>query len=126
MRPRRSQPFHRSLLSRTSPSRPTHLCFSQLLIWYRACGEALLCLGLPALSGEAPATYLARAQEALSGSPELTGLGKAVCISRYSAHRIARTQVQKAEETYGALLRRMKLTQRIRLYARRIVYGIHL
>lgn len=98
----------------------------QLLIWYRACGEALLCLGLPALPGEAPATYLARAQEALSGIPELTGLGRAVCISRYSAHRIARTQVQKAEETYGALLRRMKLTQRIWLYARRIVYGVHL
>lgn len=98
----------------------------QLLIWYRVCEEALLCLGLPALSDEGPASYLARAEEALGGSPVLSGLGKAVCIARYSAHKIARTQVQKAEKTYHALLKRMKPTQLVRLYARRIFRGVHL
>lgn len=95
----------------------------QLLIWYSVCSEALLCLGLPVLPDEAPATYLDRAQNALGGTPVLSGLGQAVCISRYSAHRVARTQVQKAEKTYHALLRRMKPMQLIRLYARRILRG---
>lgn len=98
----------------------------QLLIWYRACAEALLCLGIPAFKDEGPASYLMRAEEALGGSPMLSGLGKAVCIARYSAHKIARSQVQKAEKTYTALLRRLKLHQRIRLYARRLMRGIHL
>ena len=98
----------------------------QLLIWYRVCEEALLCLGIPALQDEGPASYLARAEHMLDGNPALSGLGKAVCIARYSAHKIARTQVDKAEKTYQALLRRMKPLQRIRLYARRIVRGVHL
>ena len=98
----------------------------QLLIWYHVCSEALLCLGIPALPDEGPASYLDRAQEALGGTPTLTGLGKAICISRYSAHKVARTQVQKAGKTYRALLRRMKPTQLIKLYARRILRGTHL
>jgi len=113
----------------TSPSRIAgrmRKANDQLLLWYRVCGEALLCLGLPALADEGPASYLARAEEALGGSPVLSGLGKAVCIARYSAHKIARTQVQKAEKTYCALLKRMKPAQRVRLYARRIVRGVHL
>ena len=98
----------------------------QLLVWYRACEEALLCLGLPVLAEEGPASFLARAEETLGGSPVLSGLGKAVCIARYSPHRIARTQVQKAEKTYRALLRRMKPMQLLRMYARRTVRGIRL
>ena len=98
----------------------------QLLVWYRACEEELLCLGLPVLAEEGPASFLARAEETLGGSPVLSGLGKAVCIARYSPHKIARTQVQKAEKTYRALLRRMKPMQLLRMYARRTVRGIRL
>lgn len=98
----------------------------QLLVWYRACEEALLCLGIPALSGEGPASHLARAGEILGGKPDLSGLGKAICIARYSAHKVARIQVQKAEKTYLALLKRATPLQKTKLYVRRLVRGVHL
>lgn len=98
----------------------------KLLIWYRACSEALLCLGIPALTGEGPASYLERAQAALGGSPVLYEIGKAVCIARYSAHKTSRTQVAKAEKTYRALLHHMKPLQLLRLYARRVLHGTKL
>lgn len=98
----------------------------QLLVWYRVCEEALLCLGIPALADEGPASYLERAQEALGGKVTLSGLGKAVCIARYSAHKIARTQVAKAEKTYYLLLKQMKPLQYVRFYLRRILRGVKL
>ena len=98
----------------------------QLLVWYRVCEEALICLGIPSLPDEGPASFLARAQDTLGDAPALAGLGKAICISRYSAHKIARTQVQKAEKTYRALLKRMKPAQQLKLYVRRMLRGIRL
>lgn len=94
-----------------------------LLIWYCAIQEALLCLNVPVQSGEAPASYLWRAQEALGGKPTLTHLGKAVCIARYSRHRLTRAQVERAQKTYAALLSRMTLAQKLRMYARRLRLG---
>ena len=93
------------------------------LVWYSACCEALLCMGLPALSDEGPASYLDRAQQALGGSPSLAGLGKAVCVARYSPHKTSRTQALKLQKVYRALFARMTLRQKLRLYLRRIVRG---
>lgn len=98
----------------------------QLLIWYRATEEALRQLGLSPLAGEAPATFLLRAQEALSGKPPLIPLGKAVCLARYSSHRVKPAACEKAEKTYRALLDKLSPAMRLRLYARRLVRGIKL
>lgn len=95
-----------------------------LMIWYRACAQALACMGLDAAPGEAPASFLWRAHEALHGKPSLTGLGKAVCIASYSAHRLKKTQSEQARKTYEALLTRMTLTQKIKLYGIRLLKGV--
>ena len=111
-----SAPAHQAArLSRTN---------DQLLVWYAACVQALTALGIAPHCGEAPASYMERAQTALGDNPPLSGLGKALCISRYSAHNLARVQVGKAQSTYRALLRRMTLGQRIRMYAGRLVHGL--
>ena len=111
-----STPAHRAAkLSRSN---------DQLLVWYTACVQALTAMGIAPHFGEAPASFMERAQTALGGKPPLSGLGKALCISRYSAHTLARMQVGKAQSTYCALLRRMTLRQRVRMYARRLVHGL--
>ena len=98
-----------------------------LFIWYRAIEEALLCMGIAAMPGEAPATFLLRAQTQLSDAVKLTTLGKALCVAQYSAHTLKRTQPERAEKTYSALLARMKPMQKLRLYLRRLLpkRGIH-
>lgn len=96
----------------------------QLLIWYAACVQALTAMGIRPQSGEAPASFMERAQAALCAKPPLVGLGKALCISRYSAHTLARVQVGKAEKTYRALLGRMTIRQKARLFAARLVHGL--
>lgn len=98
----------------------------RLLIWYRATEEALRQLGITPLAGEAPATFLLRAQEALGGRPPLIHLGKALCLARYSSHRLKPAASEKAERTYRAVLEKLTLPMRLRLYARRIVRGTKL
>ena len=44
-----------------------------LLVWYRAAEDALLCMGLSSLPGEAPASFLWRAQCELHDAVKLTG-----------------------------------------------------
>ena len=92
-----------------------------LFIWYRAIEEALLCMGIAAMPGEAPATFLLRAQTQLGEAVKLTTLGKALCVAQYSAHTLKRTQPERAEKTYSALLARMKPMQKLRLYLRRLL-----
>ena len=96
----------------------------QLLIWYAACVQALTAMGIRPQSGEAPASFMERAQTTLGGKPPLVGLGKALCISRYSAHTLARVQVGKAEKTYHALLARMTVRQKAHLITARLVHGL--
>ena len=98
-----------------------------LFIWYRAIEEALLCMGIAAMPGEAPATFLLRAQTQLSDAVKLTTLGKALCVAQYSAHTLKRTQPERAEKTYSDLLALMKPMQKLRLYLRRLLpkRGIH-
>lgn len=98
----------------------------QLLVYYRACEQSLCAMGIAPQSGEAPATYLWRAHEALSGRVNLTGLGKAVCLARYSGKRTKPQAVHKAEKTYRSLLASMKPLQRIQMHLVRFVRGIHL
>ena len=97
-----------------------------LLIWYAACVQALRCMGIADEPSEGAASYMERAQEALGGKPTLLPLGRALCISRYSAHKLSRTQLGKAEAIYEALLRRMTLPQRLKLLAVRLVRGTKL
>lgn len=98
-----------------------------LFIWYRAIEEALLCMGIAAMPGEAPATFLLRAQTQLGDAVKLTTLGKALCVAQYSAHTLKRTQPERAEKTYSDLLALMKPMQKLRLYMRRLLpkRGIH-
>lgn len=96
----------------------------QLLIWYRATEEALRQLGLVALPGEAPATFLLRAQETLGGKLPLIHMGKALCLARYSSHRIKPSACEKAEKTYLAVLKQLTPVMKLKLYARRIIRGI--
>lgn len=97
-----------------------------LVVWYAAVLQALAAMGIRPAPGEAPATFLLRAQEHLGGKPKLTQLGRALCIARYSGHRLKATQVGYAEQTYRALVRGMKLTQRLRMYAGRFLRGLKL
>lgn len=97
-----------------------------LLIWYRASEEALLCLGVTPQPGEAPASFLLRAQEALGGKPTLLPLGRALCVARYSGRRLKPAGTRQAEKTYRALLARLNARQKARLYARRFVRGTKL
>lgn len=92
-----------------------------LFVWYRAIEEALLCMGIAAMPGEAPATFLLRAQTQLGDAVKLTTLGKALCVAQYSAHTLKSSQPERAEKTYSALLTLMKPMQKLRLYARRLL-----
>lgn len=91
-----------------------------LLVWYAAVEEALLCLGIAPAVGEAPATFLWRAQQTLN--IPLTNLGKALCLVRYSPHGLTRAQAADAKPVYLALLKRMTLPQKLRLFARRLLW----
>ena len=97
-----------------------------LVVWYAAVLQALAAMGIRPAPGEAPATFLLRAQEQLGGKPKLTQLGRALCIARYSGHRLKATQVGYAGQTYRALVRGMKLTQRLRMHAVRFLKGLKL
>jgi len=94
-----------------------------LLIWYAAIEEALRALGVRAAPDEAPATFLSRAQEQLSGEPELMRLGRSVCAARYSRHKLSAKHTEHAQRVYRALLERMTFAQVMRMYARRLMLG---
>ena len=98
----------------------------QVLVWYHALAQALACMGLPLLPGEAPATYLLRCQEALDGRIKLMPLGKSLCVARYSARRLKPAAAEKAEQTYLALYALLTPAQRLRLYIHRFVHGLSL
>ena len=97
-----------------------------LLVWYAAIVQALTCMGAPPAPGEAPATYLLRAQEAIGGRPDLTRLGKALCVGRYSRHKLKRAAVAHGEEVYALLVKQMTLRQRMRLLGLRLKQGIRI
>ena len=96
----------------------------QLLIWYCAVQQALACLGLPLRPGEAPATYLLRAQQTLGGQLPLLRLGQALCVARYSARRLKPAAAQKAEKTYRAVYALLTPLQRLRLHAHHFLHGV--
>lgn len=98
----------------------------QVLVWYRATQQALSCMQLPPLPAEPPASYLLRAQEALSGRVTLTALGKALCIARYSDKRLKPAAARKAEAAYRAVCALLTPTQRLRMHVLRFVRGIRL
>lgn len=97
-----------------------------LLVWYRAAEDALLCMGIAPLPGEAPASFLWRAQGELHDAVKLTGLGKALCVAQYSGRTLKRTQPERAQKVYAALCAQMTPRQKLRLFARRFIRGIRL
>lgn len=97
-----------------------------LLVWYRAAEDALLCMGIAPLPGEAPASFLWRAQSELHDAVKLTGLGKALCVAQYSGRALKRTQPERAQKVYAALFAQMTPRQKLRLFARRFIRGIRL
>lgn len=101
----------------------TRLNNDALLIWYAAIAEALRALGVACAPGEAPATFLKRAQEQLSGEVELMRLGRSVCAARYSRHKLSKKHVENAQRVYAALLERMHPGQILSMYARRLLLG---
>lgn len=96
----------------------------RVLVFYRACEQALCCMGVSPQQGEAPATYLWRAHEALCGRVNLTQLGRSLCMARYSGRRLKPQAALKAENTYYALLDQMKPMQRIRMHLLRFRQGL--
>ena len=98
----------------------------QLLIYYRACEQALACMDIVPQPSEAPASFLWRAHEALHGKVNLTSLGRGLCMARYSGRRLKPAAALKAENTYYALLNQMKLSQRVRMHILRFKQGLHL
>lgn len=98
----------------------------KLLIYYRACEQALSCMDIVPQPAEAPASYLWRAHEALEGRVNLTFLGRSLCMARYSGRRLKPVAALKAENTYYALLSEMKLTQRVRMHLLRFKQGLRL
>lgn len=98
----------------------------KLLVWYAACVQALCCMGAPPSNGEAPASYMDRVQAQLDVKPPLTELGQAICLARYSPHKLSRTHAAKAEKIYRALLARMTLRNKLRLTLTRIAKGVRL
>ena len=97
-----------------------------LLVWYRAAEDALLCMGIAPLPGEAPASFLWRAQGELHDAVKLTGLGKALCVAQYSGRTLKRTQPERAQKVYAALFAQMTPRQKLRLFVRRFFRGIRL
>ena len=97
-----------------------------LLVWYRAAEDALLCMGLSSLPGEAPASFLWRAQCELHDAVKLTGLGKALCVAQYSGRTLKPIQPERARKVYAELLAQMTFRQRLRLYVRRLIHGLRL
>ena len=97
-----------------------------LLVWYRAAEDALLCMGLSSLPGEAPASFLWRAQCELHNAVKLTGLGKALCVAQYSGRTLKPIQPERARKVYAELLAQMTFRQRLRLYVRRLIHGLRL
>ena len=95
-------------------------------MWYRAAEDALLCMGIAPLPGEAPASFLWRAQGELHDAVKLTGLGKALCVAQYSGRALKHTQPERAQKAYAALFAQMTPRQKIRLFARRFIRGIRL
>ncbi len=98
----------------------------RVLVWYRASAQALAALGIAQRPGEAPASYLLRAQESLSGQVPLLRLGKDLCVARYSGKRLKPAAAERAERIYRALCARMTLSQRLRMIAARFVRGLPL
>ena len=97
-----------------------------LLVWYRAAEDALLCMGIAPLPGEAPASFLWRAQGELHDAVKLTGLGKALCVAQYSGRTLKPIQPERARKVYAELLAQMTFRQRLRLYVRRLIHGLRL
>ena len=93
---------------------------------YDAAEDALLCMGIAPLPGEAPASFLWRAQGELHDAVKLTGLGKALCVAQYSGRTLKRTQPERAQKVYAALFAQMTPRQKLRLFARRFIRGIRL
>lgn len=94
-----------------------------LLIWYAAIEEALRAMGIAPAPGEAPATFLDRAQHTLGGKPDLMRLAKGVCAARYSRHKLSKKPVEHAQSVYRALLERLSFAQVMRMYTRRLLLG---
>ncbi|MBQ7886712.1 MAG: transglutaminase domain-containing protein [Clostridia bacterium] len=111
----------------TAPARVASLYRNpgdQLLIWYHALAQALTCMGLPLLPGEAPATYLLRCQEALGSRVALMKLGKALCVARYSSRRLKPAAAEKAKQTYRAVYALLTPAQKLKLHAHRFARGL--
>ena len=94
-----------------------------LFIWYAAIEEALRAMRITGAPGEAPATFLHRAQEQLGGEIELMRLGRSVCAARYSRHKLSKKHVENAQKVYRALLEQMHPGQILSMYARRLLLG---
>ena len=110
-------------LALASPSYRASRCRNAgdaLLVWYGAICEVLACMGAVPGPTEPPATFLTRAQQDLGLKISLAPLMRAVCIARYSSHRLKRSQADKAEKLYLTLLAALTPAQRLALYARRL------
>ncbi len=101
-----------------------HSAADALLVWYRAIEDALSCMGIHSAPGEAPATFMQRAQKQLNHIVPLGQLASALCIASYSDHQLKTAQVEHAEKLYHALLKVASHRQRVKIVLRRFFRGI--
>ena len=94
-----------------------------VLLWYRSCLQLLECLGIPQQPGEAPAAFLQRAEDALSGRPKLSHLGAMVNRARYGNVRLTAEDAAKAAEIHRALWSRLTIRQRLKWIKIRFIRG---
>ena len=94
-----------------------------VLLWYRSCLQLLECLGIPPQPGEAPAAFLQRAEDALSGRPKLSHLGAMVNRARYGNVRLTAEDAAKAAEIHRALWSRLTIRQRLKWIKIRFIRG---
>lgn len=94
-----------------------------LLIWYDAVCDVLYCLGIVPKTSEAPATFLTRAQQISHVHVDLGSLVRAVCVARYSSHKLKHAQILKAEKIYYSLYSALSVPQKLQLLRLRFRLG---
>ena len=97
---------------------------ARLLCWYRGAEAALWALGLRRGEAESLLAFAQRAEQALGKEIRLSPLVRAICLAQYGNRAVQPDWIRRAERCYGALCRSLSPAQRVRMLARRAVYGL--
>ena len=94
------------------------------LVWYSALLEALAAMHIMPLPGEAPVSFLKRAQTQLKQPVQLSDMERIVMTAGYSKRRPGSKQIERAERIYRRLIRHMPFVAKMRMYKNRFLHGL--